>query len=87
MYNSVYTGDLQDKRFFGIYRGLVADTEDPIGAKRLKLVVPQILGEAITSWAWSIQGNSTSYSPQVGEGVWVMFEGGDPNFPLWIGSF
>jgi hypothetical protein len=87
MYNSVYTGDLQDKRFFGIYRGLVADTEDPLGVQRLKLLVPQIFGEAITEWAWSIQGKSTSYAPQLGEGVWVMFEGGDPNFPLWIGSF
>ena len=25
--------------------------------------------------------------PNIGQGVWVMFEGGDVNFPLWIGVF
>lgn len=27
------------------------------------------------------------WKPQPGTGVWAMFEGGDPNFPLWIGGF
>jgi hypothetical protein len=26
------------------------------------------------------------WKPQPNQGVWVMFEGGDPNFPLWIGG-
>lgn len=26
------------------------------------------------------------WKPQPSQGVWVMFEGGDPNFPLWIGG-
>jgi len=25
--------------------------------------------------------------PTVGQAVWVMFEGGDPNFPIWVGVF
>jgi hypothetical protein len=25
--------------------------------------------------------------PNLEQGVWVMFEGGDPNFPVWIGVF
>jgi Type VI secretion system/phage-baseplate injector OB domain len=25
--------------------------------------------------------------PEINEGVWVMFEGGDPNFPVWIGVY
>jgi Type VI secretion system/phage-baseplate injector OB domain len=25
--------------------------------------------------------------PNIGQGVWVMFEGGDVNFPLWVGVF
>ncbi|CAB4174347.1 hypothetical protein UFOVP965_35 [uncultured Caudovirales phage] len=24
--------------------------------------------------------------PEVGQHVWVMYEGGDPNFPVWIGT-
>jgi hypothetical protein len=26
-------------------------------------------------------------SPAVGQGVWVMFEGGDPSHPIWVGTF
>ena len=26
------------------------------------------------------------WKPQPGSAVWVMFQGGDPNFPLWIGG-
>ena len=25
--------------------------------------------------------------PQLNQGVWVMFEGGDPNFPVWMGVY
>jgi hypothetical protein len=25
--------------------------------------------------------------PSLNQGVWVMFEGGDPNFPVWIGVY
>jgi hypothetical protein len=56
MYNDIYTGDPQDKRFFGIYRGVVTDTADPKGLGRVRLTVPQILGKAVTSWAWPIIG-------------------------------
>lgn len=27
------------------------------------------------------------FTPNIGSGVWAAFEGGDPNFPLWIGTF
>jgi hypothetical protein len=27
------------------------------------------------------------FTPLAGEPVWVMFEGGDPNYPLWLGTF
>lgn len=84
MYNNLTTGDPQDKRFFGIYRGVIADTSDPLDQNRVRMLIPQILGEAVTSWAYPI--NSTSPNV-VGTGVWVMFEGGDPNFPLWLGAF
>jgi hypothetical protein len=25
--------------------------------------------------------------PRIDQGVWVMFEGGDANFPVWIGVY
>lgn len=27
------------------------------------------------------------YTPVSGDPAWVMFEGGDPNYPLWLGTF
>ena len=53
---------MQDKRFFGIYRGVVVDANDPKDKGRIKLKVPQILGDTSTSWAWPIVNfpNSTS---------------------------
>ena len=41
-----------DKRFFGIYRGVVVDNNDPLGQNRLKIKVPQITGGSVTNWAW-----------------------------------
>lgn len=56
MYNNLTTGDPQDKRFFGIYRGVVADTADPLNQNRIRMLIPQILGEAVTGWAYPIIG-------------------------------
>ena len=41
-----------DKRFYGIYRGVVVDTADPLKKNRLKIVVPQVTGNAVTDWVW-----------------------------------
>jgi len=84
MNSDVFVGNSYDKRFYGIYRGTVADVNDPSNKNRIRLQVPQILGSATTGWAWPIIG---SYAPKPGDGCWVMFEGGDPNFPLWLGAF
>ena len=72
-------------RFYGVYRGRCVNPVDPDSSGRIQLQVPQILGEAVTTWAY----NSTSCAvlPEIGDGVWVMFEGGDPNFPVWTGVF
>lgn len=75
-------------RFFGVYRGVVVETNDPLSKGRIKLRVPQVLANEITDWAWfvHIPGN-TFVLPSIGAGVWVQFEGGDPAYPIWIGTF
>lgn len=37
---------------FGLYRGIVTTNADPEKRLRVKLQVPQLLGEQETDWAW-----------------------------------
>jgi hypothetical protein len=72
------------KRLHGVYRAVVVDNKDPKNLRRLK-VQSQATGAEITDWVWPIQ--STANPPVIGHGVFVMYQGGDPEFPLWIGEF
>lgn len=74
-------------RFAGVYRAVVVDNADPKGLNRLRLQIPQLLGTEVTGWCWGIFPNTAIIIPNVGDGVWVMFEGGDPSYPIWLGSF
>ena len=70
-------------RFFGVYRGVVVTaTSDGI----LTLKVPQVLSDQVTGPAFPVATVSGKI-PASGQGVWVVFEGGDPSYPLWIGKF
>jgi len=42
---------IDDKRFYGIDSGVVIDIEDPDKDSRIRLQVPQVLGEEPTEWA------------------------------------
>ena len=75
-------------RFYGLYRGVVYRNDDPDKRSRLQLKVPQVFADQHTGWAWSSGDNGTGGKvPAVGAGVWVMFEGGDPSYPVWVGAF
>lgn len=51
-------------------------------------MVPAILGPTPTQWAWPFDPSGVTLEPpSVGQGVWVMFENGDPSFPIWLGTF
>jgi hypothetical protein len=45
-----------DKRFYGIYQGICIDSGDEEGLGRIKLKVPQVLGDAVTDWAPAMGG-------------------------------
>jgi uncharacterized protein involved in type VI secretion and phage assembly len=78
-------------RFFGKYRGLVTDNNDPTNRGRVKVKVPAVTDE-LEVWAnpcLPYTGNNVGvYTiPEPNAGVWVEFEGGDPSFPIWTGGF
>jgi hypothetical protein len=50
--------------------------------------VPQVLADQITDWAWPVDSSAIEFeTPSVGQGIWVAFEGGNPSFPIWVGTF
>jgi hypothetical protein len=71
---------------YGVYRGVVIDNVDPEGLSRLRVQVPQLLGTVPTDWAWPSLPIAVGVSvPAVNDPVWVMFEAGDINRPVWVG--
>lgn len=79
-------------RFYGKYRGSVVNNVDPMRIGRIQAQVPDVLGVTPSSWALpcfpSAGRQAGSYVvPQVGAGVWIEFEGGDPDRPIWVGGW
>jgi len=77
---------------YGKYRGVVLNNIDPEQRGRLLIQVPDVLGLSISSWALPCMPLSgmqmgTYFVPLIGAGVWVEFEGGDVDFPIWTGGF
>ena len=44
-------GQTTQDRFYGKYRGTVADNRDPSNLGRIKAHVPEVLGDVETGWA------------------------------------
>ena len=80
------------KKFYGKYRGTVINNVDPLGKGRLLVQVPAVLGVGISSWAMPcvpVAGIQTGMYlvPLPQAGVWIEFEAGDPDYPIWVGGF
>jgi uncharacterized protein involved in type VI secretion and phage assembly len=80
------------KRFFGKYRGLVIDNLDPLQIGRIQAQVRDVLGETSSSWALPCIPAAGSQAgcfivPPIGSQIWIEFEQGDPDFPIWTGGF
>lgn len=78
--------------FWGKYRGIVTDNMDPLMTGRVRARVPDVLGDAESGWAMPCApfgGSQTGFFavPKVGAGVWIEFEHGDPDYPVWAGCW
>ena len=80
------------RRFYGKYRGLVIENIDPEQIGRVLVQVPDVLGVIPSSWAMpcvpaaGIQAGCFIVPP-IGSQVWIEFEQGDPDYPIWTGGF
>ena len=80
------------EKFFGKYRGMVLNNIDPMQMSRLQVQVPDVAGVIPATWAMPcvpVAGmqNGMVALPMIGSGVWVEFEHGDPDYPIWVGCF
>lgn len=80
------------QRFWGKYRGTVLNNVDPMQQGRIQAIVPDVAGQVPSSWAMPclpLAGINTGLFtvPPIGAGVWIEFEKGDPDFPIWVGGF
>jgi len=80
------------KKYYGKYRGAVLQNVDPMQMGRILVIVPDVSAVLPSSWAMPcvpIAGKQMGsyFVPQIGSGVWVEFEQGDPDYPIWTGCF
>lgn len=78
--------------YFGKYRGQVVNNVDPMQKGRLQVQVPAVLGPGTLNWAmpcvpYAGPGVGFYFIPPVGANIWVEFEGGNPDYPIWSGCF
>jgi uncharacterized protein involved in type VI secretion and phage assembly len=79
-------------QYLGKYRGTVLNNIDPMQLGRLQVVVPDVAGTIPGTWAmpcFPIAGKlmGAYLIPQIGAGVWVEFEQGDLDHPVWSGCY
>ena len=82
----------ESNKYFGKYRGTVLQNIDPEQRARIQVIVPDVGGLLPSSWAMPCvplagKAMGTFMVPQIGAGVWVEFEQGDPEYPIWTGGF
>jgi uncharacterized protein involved in type VI secretion and phage assembly len=79
-------------QYYGKYRGTVVNNIDPMMIGRLMVMVPDVSNVIPSTWAMpclpfaGIQ-NGFFAVPMIGAGVWVEYEQGDPDYPIWTGCF
>ena len=83
---------MSQPKYYGKYRGTVINNIDPEQRGRIQAIVPATGTLVPSSWALPcvpIAGKQEGIFvvPQIGAGVWIEFEGGDLDSPVWTGGF
>jgi uncharacterized protein involved in type VI secretion and phage assembly len=78
--------------YYGKYRGMVVNNVDPMQIGRIQASVPAVSNFVPTSWAMPcLPGagvNTGMFTvPPIGAGVWIEFEQGNPDYPIWTGGY
>ena len=81
-----------DKQFYGKYRGVVTDNQDPLMLGRIRAKVHDVLSDNESGWAtpcvpYAGKGVGLFLIPPKDALVWIEFEHGEPDHPIWTGCF
>lgn len=79
-------------KYYGKYRGTVINNIDPENRGRIQAIVPDVQGLIPSTFAMPCmpvagKGSGAYLLPEIGAKVWIEFEQGDPDFPIWTGCF
>jgi uncharacterized protein involved in type VI secretion and phage assembly len=91
--NSAGASKMNDcNTYYGKYRGTVINNVDPMQLGRLQVQVVDVTGLVPGTWAmpclpFAGKQMGAYMIPQIGQGVWVEFEQGDSDFPIWTGCW
>lgn len=80
------------RRYYGKYRGIVLPMPDLDRRGRLMVQVSDTSGPNFSGWArpclpWAGIGMGMLTVPPPGTKVWVEFEQGHPDYPIWVGCW
>jgi uncharacterized protein involved in type VI secretion and phage assembly len=84
---------MDEQSYFGIYQGIVAESPNgPLPLGRICVRVPDLFGDQVIGPAWPclpFAGDKLGFFavPPKDTLVWIMFEMGHPDLPVWMGSF
>jgi len=79
-------------KYFGVYRGTVVNNIDPLQPGRIMVIVPDVGSVIPSTWAmpcvpFAGKQAGAFMVPQIGSGVFIQFEAGDPDRPVWMGGW
>ena len=67
-------------------RAVVHDNRDPQKRGRLRVRIPSKTGNSVTGWIWPVVTGGYLVIPSPGDQVWVPYESGGDDFPVWLGK-
>jgi uncharacterized protein involved in type VI secretion and phage assembly len=82
----------ESQKFLGKFRGMVINNIDPQQIGRVMVMVPDVSNVIPSTWAMPslpLAGIQMGMQviPPIGAGVWVEFEQGNPDYPIWSGCW
>ncbi|NVM94825.1 phage baseplate assembly protein V [Arthrobacter wenxiniae] len=78
--------------YFGKFRGTVVQNVDPQQMGRIQAIVPSATNVIPTTWAmpcvpFTGRQSGVFVVPAIGSAVWIEYEQGDLDYPIWTGGF